>query len=107
MMIYIDSDFKCHVTSGEDLTPIETDAFDGKCDAYIEGYRFIPAGQTWTRADGVVFTGEMIAPWKPWAELDTAQREYEREQYQALAAQNAEYETALSEIETALGVNNT
>ena len=107
MMIYIDSDFKCHVTSGEDLTPIETDAFDGKCDAYIEGYRFIPVGQTWTRADGVVFTGEMIAPWKSWAELDTAQREYEREQYQALAAQNAEYETALSEIETALGVNNT
>lgn len=105
-MIYIDSDFKCYVTPGEGLTPIETDVFDGKCDAYIEGYRYIPAGQTWTRADGVVFTGEMIAPWKPWAELDTAQREYEREQYQALAAQNAEYEAALSEIETALGVNN-
>ena len=103
--IYIDSDFKCYVTPGEGLMPIETDAFDGKCDAYIEGYHFIPAGQTWTRADGVVFTGEMIAPWKPWAELDTAQREYEREQYQALAAQNAEYEAALSEIETALGVN--
>lgn len=103
--IYIDSEFKCHVTSGEDLTPIETDAFDDKCNIYIQGYRFIPAGQTWTRADGVVFTGEMIAPWKPWAELDTAQREYEREQYQALAAQNAEYEAALSEIETALGVN--
>ena len=79
---------------------------DGKCDAYIEGYRFIPAGQTWTRADGVVFTGEMIAPWKPWAELDTAQREYEREQYQTVVAQNTEYESALSEIETALGVNN-
>ena len=91
MMIYIDSDFKCYVTSGEGLTPIETDVFD--------------AGQTWTRADGVVFTGEMIAPWKPWTELDAAQREYEREQYQALAAQNAEYEAALSEIETALGVN--
>ena len=103
--IYIDSEFKCHVTSGEGLTPIETDAFDDKCNIYIQGYRFIPAGQTWTRADGVVFTGEMIAPWKPWAELDTAQREYEREQYQALAAQNAEYEAALSEIETALGVN--
>ena len=103
--IYIGSEFKCHVTSGEGRTQVETDAFDGKCDTYVEGYRFIPAGQTWTRADGVVFTGEMIAPWKPWAELDTAQREYEREQYQALAAQNAEYEAALSEIETALGVN--
>ena len=102
--IYIDSDFKCYVTSGEGRTQVETDAFDGNCDAYIEGYRFIPSGQTWTRADGTVFVGEMIAPWKPWAELDTAQREYEREQYQALTAQNAEYEAALSEIEEALGV---
>lgn len=102
--IYIDSEFKCRTSSAEGLTQVETAAFDGKCDAYIEGYRFIPSGQTWTRSDGVVFTGEMIAPWKPWAELDAAQREYEREQYQALAAQNAEYEAALSEIEEALDV---
>lgn len=82
--IYIDSEFKCHVSPGSGYTSVETDAFDGKCDTYIEGYRFIPSGQTWARADGVVFTGEMIAPWKPWAELDAAQREYEREQYTAL-----------------------
>lgn len=105
MMIYIDSEFKCHVSDDGTMTAVKTDAFDGKCDTYIEGYRFIPMGQTWTRADGVVFAGEMIAPWKPWQELDAAQRGYEREQYQALAAQNAEYEAALSEIETALGVN--
>lgn len=93
--IYIDSEFKCHVTSGEDLTPIETDVFDGRCDTYVEGYRFIPAGQTWTRADGVIFTGEMISPWKPWAELDAAQREYEREQYTALLSKLSEvYENA-------------
>lgn len=104
-MIYIDSDFKCHVSDDGTMIAVETDAFDGKCGTYVEGYRFIPAGQTWTRADGVIFAGEMIAPWKPWAELDAAQREYEREQYQALAAQNAEYEAALSEIEVALGVN--
>ena len=93
--IYIDSDFKCYVSTAEGRTPIETDAFDGKCDAYIEGYRFISSGQTWTRADGAVFTGEMIAPWKPWAELDTAQREYEREQYTALLSKLSEvYENA-------------
>ena len=57
--IYIGSEFKCYVTSGEGRTQVETDAFDGKCDTYVEGYRFIPAGQTWTRADGVVFTGEI------------------------------------------------
>lgn len=105
MMIYIDSEFKCHASDDGTMTAVETDVFDGKCDTYVEGYRFIPAGQTWTRADGVIFTGEMISPWKPWAELDAAQREYEREQYQTVVAQNGEYETALSEIETALGVN--
>ena len=102
--IYIDSDFKCYISSAEGRTQVETAVFDGKCDAYIEGYRFVPSGQTWTRADGTVFTGEMIAPWKSWDELDAAQREYEREQYQMVVAQNAEYEAALSEIEEALGV---
>lgn len=95
MMIYIDSEFKCHVSDDGTMTAVKTDAFDGKCDTYIEGYRFIPIGQTWTRTDGVVFTGEMIAPWKPWDELDAAQREYEREQYTALLSKLSEvYENA-------------
>lgn len=85
-IIYIDSDFKCRASDDGTMTAVKTAAFDGKCNAYIEGYRFIPSGQTWTRADGVVFTGEMIAPWKPWDELDAAQREYEREQLDELDA---------------------
>lgn len=103
--IYIDSEFKCHISNDGTMTAVETDFFDGKCDAYIEGYRFVPGGKTWIREDGVEFAGEMVAPWKPWGELDEAQREYEREQYAAVTAQNAEYEAALSEIEAALGVN--
>lgn len=104
MTIYIGNDFKCHTAPSPGLTAVETTAFDGKCAAYIEGYRFVPAGASWVRSDGTVFRGEMISPWKPWDELDAAQREYEREQYAAVTAQNAEYEAALSEIETALGV---
>lgn len=104
MTIYIDTDYKCHTAPGPGLTAVDTTAFDGKCTAYIEGYRFVPNGSTWVRSDGVIFQGEMVAPWKPWDELDAAQREYEREQYETLSAQNAEYEAALSEIETALGV---
>lgn len=104
MTIYIDTDYKCHTTQSAGLTAIETTAFDGKCPAYIEGYRFVPSGSTWTRSDGAIFQGEMMAPWKPWEELDEAQREYEREQYAAVTAQNAEYEAALSDIETALEV---
>ena len=105
MAIYIDADYKCHTATADGLTAVETDYFDGKCQAYIEGYRFVPAGQTWTRPDGVVFEGEMVCPWRPWLELDSAQRAYEQEQLESLSAQNAEYETALSEIEAALGVS--
>lgn len=104
MKIYIDSDYKCHATPADGLTAVETDFFNGKAPGYIEGYRFVPAGESWTREDGAVFSGEMAAPWKDWEELDKIQRVYEREQYDTLTAQNAEYESALSEIETALGV---
>ena len=97
MKIYIDDEFKCHTQAADGLTAVETDFFDGMCAAYIEGYRFVPAGKTWTAADGTVYSGEMITPWKPWAELDSAQRAYEREQAAAL-------EAALSDIEEALGL---
>ena len=106
MTIYIDNDYRCHVSDPDGtMTAVETDAFDGKCPAYIEGYRFAPDGATWTRPDGVVFTGEMIAPWRDWRTLDAAQRDYEREQLESLSAQNAQYEAALSEIEASLGVS--
>lgn len=77
--IYIDPDFKCHTINDGMMTAVESDFFDGKCDAFVEGYRLVPAGASWTRKDGVTFTGEMIVPWKPYAELDNAQREYERQ----------------------------
>ena len=87
--IYLDSDFRCHAADDGRMVAVETDFFDGKCDAFVEGYRFIPSGENWTRSDGVVFYGEMIAPWKPNSELDAAQREYERQQM-------ADMENALS-----------
>lgn len=96
MMVYIDKEYKCHTSPGNGLVEVETAFFDGKCAAYIEGYRYVPAGQTWTREDGTVFTGEMVSPWKPWAELDAAQRAYERERAAALEAQNAELVDAMA-----------
>lgn len=80
MKIFIDSDYKCHAENDGTMTEVETEFFDGKCKAFIEGYRFVPAGESWTRGDGTVFKGEMVAPWKPFSELDAAQRQYEREQ---------------------------
>lgn len=90
MIIYIDADFKCYTADTGGLTLIETNAFDGKCVTYIEGYRLVPNGETWTRADGKIFKGEMISPWVDWRILDTAQREYD-----ALKAQADDMATAL------------
>lgn len=96
--IYLDANFKCHIIDDGTMTAIETDFFYGKCDAFIEGYQFVPSGESWTREDGEIFTGEMITPWKDYDELERMQMVYER---QILA----EYESALSEIEAALGCN--
>lgn len=71
MIIYLDSDYICHLTNDGTMTEVETDAFDGKADAYIRGYRFIPYGETWTRADGVQFHGLMIAPIKDYDRIMT------------------------------------
>ena len=80
MKIYIDRDYKCHTSPGDGLTAVETDAFDGKCRQFIEGYRFVPGGEIWTREDGQVFTGEMVAPWRPYEILTEFQSIYEEEQ---------------------------
>lgn len=85
MKIYIDSDYKCHTSPGEGLTAIETDAFEGKCSRYIEGYRFVPAGESWTREDEQVFAGEMVAPWRDYGILAELQAVYEEEQDKATA----------------------
>lgn len=64
MKIYLDVDFCCHLTNDGTMREIETSAFDSKCAAFIEGYRLVPTGESWIRADGAVFQGEMIAPAK-------------------------------------------
>ena len=75
--IYIDSDFKCYTTNDGSRTAIDTDFFDGKCTAFIEGYRFIPEGESWIRNDGVTFVGDMVAPWKDYNILLAYQEQYE------------------------------
>ena len=95
MTIYIDSDYKCHTSPADGLAAIETDAFDGKCRQYIEGYRFVPAGETWTREGGEVFHGEMIVPWKSYEILAELQALYEEEQ-----AKQADMAAALKAVYT-------
>ena len=97
MTIYIDSDYKCHVSAAEGRRAIETEVFAGKCEEWIESFRYVPAGETWMREDGAMFTN-MVSPWKELREAYIAQEAY-------MTAQNAQYEAALTEIEAALGVN--
>ena len=80
MNIYIDKDYKCYVSNDGTMKEVATDYFNNKCDTYIEGYRFVPIGEVWIREDGEAFSGEMIAPFKPYEELDSAQRKYEQAQ---------------------------
>lgn len=111
MKIYIDSDFKCHTKPGEGLREFETKFFSNVPDAYVEGYRYIPYGETWVRKEPIYnmdhevvgeseteFMGEMVAPWKPWEELDKILREFEQTQNRELNAQNAELLDAMASM---------
>ena len=90
MTVYIGNDLRCYTSAAHDRLPAETGFFDGKCKRFIEGYRFIPAGQSWTRSDGTVFTGEMISPAEDSRILEAAQTAYEQAQ-----AENADALAAL------------
>ena len=88
MKVYIDFECKCHTTNKEGVyREFDVPFFDGKCDSFINGYRYCPEGENYTREDGEVFYGECIVPWKPYSELDAAQRQYE-------LAQLADYKAA-------------
>lgn len=66
--IYIDSDNKCHVTNDGTMTIVEINFFDGKCEAFIEGF-----------CCEVRETGTVIYPWKDSEELEEVQRNYEKQ----------------------------
>ena len=83
MMVFVDSDYKCYTSPADGLTAVETEFFDGKCRQHIEGYRFVPAGETWIREDGQVFHGEMVAPWRDYTILSEFQEVAQEEQAKA------------------------
>lgn len=94
MIVYIDNDCKCHTSDNGTMRAVETDFFDGKCAAFIEGHRFKPDGETWVREDGKVFSGgEMISPWKNSTILAAYQAQYE-----ALLPEIQVREAALAEL---------
>ena len=79
MTIYLDTDYRCHLNDDGTMTPVETDRFEGKCAAFIEGYRYIPDGEVWTHSDGQKIHGMMVAPAEPYRGLELAQRQHEED----------------------------
>ena len=66
--IYVDSLNHCHRIDDGVMTAVETNFFNGKCDAWVEGFCY-------DTSKGY----EQIYPWKHMSELDAAQREHERQ----------------------------
>ena len=93
MKIYIDNDYMCHASDDGTMREFEVEFFEGKCAAFIEGYRYVPAGETWTRSDGVEFAGEMISP-----AVDSRILEAYQAQYEADAAEREDMQTALETL---------
>lgn len=77
MKIFIDGNYKCHVSDDGTCREAETGFFDGKCRQFIEGYTYVPGGERWTRGDGKVFVGEAINPRRDYSVLAELQRQYE------------------------------
>ena len=75
MKIFIDDSYICHKTNetGE-MRRFNVPFFSGKCDEFIEGFRYIPEGETWIREDGMECEGETAFPISDYAALDAAQR---------------------------------
>lgn len=82
-MIYLDDQFMAYIEQDEEATRMPWEDADGffagKCQVFIEGYRVVPEGETWTRADGMVFSGLMISPAVNPAMLQAAQAEADRQ----------------------------
>lgn len=105
MRIYIDNEYKCHVSNDGTMREFDVPFFDSKCAEFVEGYRYVPSGETWTRKDGQTFKGEMIAPFRDYSQISEIQSAVDRAQTQSQQTIN-EYEQALTEIENALGVTS-
>lgn len=92
MILYVDSEWRLHVTNSENtlkevvLSERAEKFLSDKCQIFVEGYIYKPAGEAWTDPAGNVIRGEIMTPWKPYSELAAAQAQYERDRAELQAA---------------------
>lgn len=91
--VYLDSNYVCHVENAEGRTAYEVDFLDNACDFKVEATRYVPEGHRWTRSDGMIFPGPMVAYTMDSQMVDAVQREYEQAQ-----ATITDMEQALNEL---------
>lgn len=93
MRIYVDinNDFKCYTSNAGAMREIDLEFFDGKCKAFIEGFRCIPSTDAAGNEICTVFA------WREFSLLEEFQRQYEE-----LIAQQEDMQAALAVLE----VNN-
>lgn len=98
MIVYIDSNFKCHTTNDGTMTPVEEEFFDYKCKEFIEGYCLKPDNMVWVLDSGEILSdGKIITNFKPYSELNLAQQKYDREQLDLYRNQEVELNTSYQE----------
>lgn len=98
MIVYVDDDYKCYVQNNGARREFDVSFFNGKAPYFIESYRFVPHGEHWTRTDGTVFYGEMLAPWRDYSVAAVAQKSYEQAYYRVLNEADAEYHEGVNSI---------
>lgn len=86
MRIYVDinNDFKCYTSNTGTMRKIDLEFFDGKCKAFIEGFRCIPSTDA---SNNEIYT---VFAWREFSLLEEFQRQYEE-----LIAQQEDMKAAL------------
>ena len=104
MKIYVDltNGYKVSTVPALGRIAAEDAFFDNKCPNLIESYRYVPAGATWAREDGVAFAGPMVTPWRDIRQYDGEQQQYLLDKLTAARAESADMQAALA----VLGVTN-
>lgn len=98
MSIYIDVECKCHVSNPNGIyTEIPMpEQLNGKCAAYIEGFRVRPVGFTYVNEKGETFgpEGSSVSAWRDIDLLNEFQAQYEAQLTAAAAAYEEGVNTA-------------
>lgn len=89
MTIYLDSDFRCHLQDDGTRMAVETEAFEGKCEAFVSAYHYIPSGYSWQHQSGIIYNGLAIIADADYSVLARIQEQYEYDQEQSVDMQNA------------------